>query len=76
MMNESAKEQFKFKFWHIAVILNGVVFFFALGIIAVFLFPLSWRLPGSVICLLISLILAVIFRRKYLKTKEWLDKNA
>ena len=76
MMNESAKEQFKFKFWHIAVILNGVVFFFALGIIAVFLFPMSWRLPGSVICLLISLILAVIFRRKYLQTKEWLDKNA
>lgn len=75
-MNESAKEQFKWKFWHNAVILNGVIFFFALGILAVFLFPASWRLPGSVICLLISLALAILFRRQYLRTKEWLDQNA
>jgi len=75
-MNESAKEQFKWKFWHIAVILNGVIFFFALGVIAIFLFPPVWRMPGSVTCLVIALILAVIFRRQYLKTKEWLDQNA
>jgi len=76
MMNESAKEQFKWKFWHIAVILNGVIFFFALGVIAIFLFPLAWRIPGSVGCLLIALALAAVFRRQYLKTKEWLDQNA
>lgn len=76
MMNESAKEQFKWKFWYNAVILNGVVFFLALGIIAVFLFPMAWRMPGSVICLLIALLLAFVFRRQYLKTKQWLDQNA
>lgn len=76
MMNESAKEQFKWKFWHIAVILNGVIFFFALGVIALFLFPIPWRMPGSVACLLVALVLAIVFRRQYLKTKEWLDQNA
>ncbi|MDD1728106.1 MAG: hypothetical protein LUQ50_03440 [Methanospirillum sp.] len=75
-MNESAKEQFKWKFWHIAVILNGVILFFAVGIIALFLFPQPWRVPGSVVCLLIALLLAVVFRNQYLKTKEWLDNNA
>jgi hypothetical protein len=75
-MNDSAKEQFKWKFWHIAVILNGIIFFFAVGIIALFLFPEVWRLPGSVVCLLIALVLTVIFRRQYLQTKAWLDKNA
>ena len=76
MMNESAKEQFKWKFWYNAVILNGVIFFFALGVLAVFLFPQVWRVPGAVVCLLIALVLAALFRRQYLKTKEWLDKNA
>jgi len=76
MMNESAKEQFKWKFWYNAVILNGVIFFFALGIIAAFLFPESWRLVGSVVCLLISLILAVVFWNQYTKTRQWLDENA
>lgn len=75
MMNESAKEQFRWKFWYNAVLLNGVVLFFALGILAVFLFPQAWRVPGSVICLLIALVLALLFRREYLKTKEWLNKN-
>ncbi|HWQ63609.1 MAG TPA: hypothetical protein VN429_04265 [Methanospirillum sp.] len=75
-MNESAKEQFKWKFWHIAVILNGVILFFAVGVIALFLFPPQWRVPGSVVSLLIALLLTIIFRRQYLKTKEWLDKNA
>ncbi len=76
MMNESAKEQFKWKFWYNAVILNGVIFFFALGIIAIFLFPVSWRLPGSAGCLLLSLILAVVFWNQYSKTRQWLDENA
>ncbi len=75
-MNESAKEQFKWKFWYIAVILNGVILFFAIGVIALFLFPQSWRVPGSVVSLFIALLLTIIFRRQYLKTKEWLNKNA
>jgi predicted membrane-bound dolichyl-phosphate-mannose-protein mannosyltransferase len=76
MMNESAKEQFKWKFWYNAVLLNGVIFFFALGILAIFLFPISWRIPGSIICLLIAVIFAFLFRGQYLKTKEWLSKHA
>jgi len=75
-MNESAKEQFKWKFWYNAVILNGVILFFAVGVLALFLFPQAWRIPGSVVSIIIALILMIIFRRQYLKTKEWLDKNA
>ena len=75
-MNESAKEQFKWKFWYNAVLLNGVILFFALGILAIFLFPQSLRIPGSIVCLLVALTLALLFRRQYLKTKEWLNQNA
>ena len=75
-MNESAKEQFKWKFWYNAVLLNGVILFFALGVLAIFLFPQSFRIPGSIVCLLVALTLALLFRRQYLKTKEWLNQNA
>ncbi len=75
-MNESAKEQFKWKFWYNAVLLNGVILFFALGVLAIFLFPQSFRIPGSIVCLLVALALALLFRRQYLKTKEWLNQNA
>ena len=76
MMNESAKEQFKWKFWYNAVILNGVILFFALGVLAIFLFPQAWKVPWAVGCLLIAVVLAALFRRQYMKTKEWLDKTA
>jgi membrane protein YdbS with pleckstrin-like domain len=75
MMKESAKEQFKWRFWYLAVILNGIILFLALSVIAFFLFPQAWRVPASVICLFIALVTAVLFRRQYLKTKEWIEKN-
>lgn len=74
-MDESSKEQFRWKFWHLALILNGVVFFYALVIIALFIFPEPARVPGAVISLVIALILTVVFRRSYFKTKAWLDEK-
>lgn len=75
-MDDSSKEQFRWRFWHLTVILNGVILFYALAVIAVFLFPKHVQIPGAVICLILAVILTIIFRKNYLKTKAWLDKHA
>jgi cell division protein FtsW (lipid II flippase) len=76
MMKESAKEQFKWKFWYNAVILNGVIFFIALGIIAVFIFPDEWRVPVSAVSFLIALVFVFFFRKQYVNTKQWLEQQS
>ncbi|PWR73525.1 hypothetical protein ACKUB1_04770 [Methanospirillum stamsii] len=75
-MNDASKEQFKWRFWHLTVILNGVILFYALAVLALFLFPESFRLPGAVISLILAVILTVIFRKNYYKTKSWLNDHA
>ncbi|NLV25990.1 MAG: hypothetical protein GXY48_02315 [Methanomicrobiales archaeon] len=72
-MDDNSKEQFKWRFWHLTVILNGVILFFALSVIAFFLFPAAFRVPGAVVSLVLAVILAVIFVKNYHKTKAWLD---
>ncbi len=72
-MNESAKEQFKWKFWHLAVILNGIILFTAVAIIFLLLGFLPYRLPVIIISAVIVLSLAFIFARQYRKTKAWLE---
>ena len=74
-MDDASKEQFKWRFWHLTVILNGVILFYALAVLALFLFPESFRLPGAVISLILAVILTILFKRNYTKTRAWLDVN-
>lgn len=74
-MNESAKEQFKWKFWHLAVILNGVIFFSALCILFLLLDFLPYRFPVAGVSLVVAGILGLIFRKQYSLTKAWLDTH-
>lgn len=74
-MNESAKEQFKWKFWHLAVILNGVIFFSALFILFLLLDFLPFRYPVAGVSLVIAVILGLVFSRQYKQTKTWLDTH-
>lgn len=75
-MDDASKEQFKWRFWHLTVILNGVILFYALAVLALFLFPESVRIPGAIISLILAVILTVIFKKNYHKTKSWLNKHA
>ena len=74
-MDDASKEQFRWKFWHLTVILNGVILFFALVPIAFFLFPEPAQVPGAVVCLILALILTYIFKKNYEKTKSWLNNH-
>ena len=75
-MDDASKEQFRWRFWHLTVILNGVILFFALVPIAYYLFPVAYRVPGAVISLFLAVMLTVVFRRNYYKTKAWLSDHA
>jgi len=72
-MDDASKEQFRWRFWHLTVILNGVILFYALAVIALFLFPESFRMPGAVISLVLAVILTIVFAKNYRKTKSWLE---
>jgi L-asparagine transporter-like permease len=72
-MEPASKEQFKWKFYRLQVMINLVIFLFAAGIIALFLAPENLRMPAFVILVLIAIVLAVYARKRYRETKEWLE---
>jgi len=76
MMNEDNKKTFKMKFYFLAVQLNIIILFFALSFIAFFIAPGQYRIPLTIIFILIALMLSLNFRKKYLATKAWLDEHA
>ena len=76
MMNEDNKKTFKMKFYFLAVQLNIIILFFALSFIAYFIGPGQYRIPLTVIFILIAIMLSLNFRRKYMETKAWLDEHA
>lgn len=75
-MDEASKDQFKWRFWHLTVILNGVFLFFALALIAFYLFPETYRVPGAIVSLVLAVTLTIIFIMNYQKTKALLNDHA
>jgi hypothetical protein len=76
MMNEEDKKIFKIKFYYLAVQLNVIILLFALSVVSFLIGPNQYRIPLSIILILIALILSVNFRKKYMATKAWLDEHA
>jgi len=74
-MDETAKEQFKWKFYRLAVQLNAIILLVALAILFFFLAPEPYRLPALIILLAIALVLAWDFAKSYHATKAWLDEH-
>ena len=74
-MDETTKEQFKWKFYRLAVQLNAIILLVALSVLAIFLFPVPYRLPAVAIMLVIALVLSWNFVLKYRSTKAWLDEH-
>jgi exopolysaccharide biosynthesis protein len=75
-MDERAKEKFKWKFWHVAMMLNLVILFYALVIIFLFIIPDPYKIPGSLLFLIAGVVMTFTTRKKYLETKQWLSDNA
>jgi uncharacterized membrane protein YqjE len=74
-MDETTKEQFKWKFYRLAVQLNAIILLVALSVLAIFLVPVPYRLPAVAIMLVFALVLSWNFVLKYRSTKAWLDEH-
>jgi hypothetical protein len=74
-MDAKAKEQFRWKFYSLALQLNAIILLVALTILAFFLVPLPFRYPAVALMLIIAGVLAWLFRKKYTETKAWLDEQ-
>jgi len=75
MMDETAKEQFKWKFYRLAVELNAIILLVALAVVSYFLVPMTYRLPAVIVMLAIALVLSWNFIISYRLTKAWLDEH-
>jgi hypothetical protein len=74
-MDETSKEQFKWKFYSLAVQLNAIILLVALAILFLFLAPQPYRLPAVVVMLIVAAVLSWNFIRKYRATKAWLHEH-
>ncbi len=74
-MDETTKEQFKWKFYRLAVQLNAIILLVALAVLSFFLVPDPYRLPAVAVMLAIAVVLSWNFVLKYRSTKAWLDEH-
>ncbi|MGB8309914.1 MAG: hypothetical protein WCE65_08745 [Methanoregula sp.] len=74
-MDETAKEQFKWKFYRLAVELNAIILLVALAIVSYFLVPTTYRLATVIVILALALVLSWNFIINYRLTKAWLDEH-
>ncbi|MDD4483708.1 MAG: hypothetical protein PHD55_04995 [Methanoregula sp.] len=74
-MDETSKEQFKWKFYRLAVQLNAIILLVALAILFLFLAPEPYRLPAVVVMLVVAAVLSWNFIGKYRATKAWLHEH-
>lgn len=77
-MDAKAKEQFRWKFYRLAVELNIIILLVAVSILIFLILPAqlkSIQLPLIVVLLVIAALLIVDFRKRYFETKAWLDEQ-
>ena len=74
-MDAKAKEQFRWKFYSLALQLNAVILLAALAVLSFFLVPMQYRYPTVIILIAVAAVLAVLFWKKYTATKAWLDEQ-
>jgi MFS superfamily sulfate permease-like transporter len=74
-MDAKAKEQFRWKFYSLALQLNAIILLVALAVLAFFLFPLPFRYPAVALMIVIAAVLSYLFRKKYTETRAWLDEQ-
>jgi hypothetical protein len=75
-MDQASKEQFKWKFWILTIILNVIVLLVAIAVIGLFKVPAPYTLPFSGGCLVVAGLLGWKFKKMYALTREWLDEHS
>jgi uncharacterized membrane protein HdeD (DUF308 family) len=70
-MDDATRERFKWKFYKLTLLLNVVILFYALAVIALFM-GRGYALPLFAVFLVAASVLAFIFMRQYRKEKAWL----
>ena len=71
-MDLTEKEQLKWKFYRLVLILDLVILLVAVGVIAFFLAPPERRIPIIAVMILVAGMMSIYFWRKYRETKQWL----
>jgi hypothetical protein len=77
-MDQKAKDQFRMKFYRLAVQLNIIILLFVVPILFLFIFPskyASYRYPLVAVMLVAAVILSINFRTRYYETKAWLHEQ-
>ena len=74
-MDTATKEQFKWKFYRLTILLNLIVLLVAIGVIAFFTAPPDYQMPAFLILLLAAFIVGIYFWGRYRETKIWLEEQ-
>ena len=74
-MDAKAKEQFRWKFYSLALQLNAIILIVALAVLSFFLVPLQYRYTAVAILLIAAGVLTYSFWKRYNVTKAWLDEQ-
>ena len=70
-MDDATRERFKWKFYKLTLLLNVVILFYALAVIALFM-GRGYALPLFGLFLVAASVLAFVFMKLYRKDKAWL----
>jgi hypothetical protein len=74
-MDLATKEQFKWKFYRLAVILNVIILLVAIAVIALLRAPEGYRIPAFLLLILSAGVFTIHFWRQYQSTQEWLHNQ-
>jgi uncharacterized membrane protein YqjE len=74
-MDLATKEQFKWKFYRLVLMLNVIILLIAIGIIALFKAPGAYRIPVFLLLVLSALGFTIYFWSQYRSTHAWLQKQ-
>jgi positive regulator of sigma E activity len=75
-MDEATKEQFKLKFYFLAVIINLIILIIAGAVVVYLKGPPDLNEVFAVILAVIAIAMAFLFVRRYRATRAWLDEHA
>jgi L-asparagine transporter-like permease len=74
-MDLATKEQFKWKFYRLVVMLNIILVLVAVAVIVLFLAAEEYRIPLFTLLVLSAIVFTVYFWFQYRRTREWLHNQ-
>jgi hypothetical protein len=74
-MDLATKEQFKWKFYRLVLMLNVIILLVAIGIVALLKAPVAYRIPVFLLLVLSATGFTIYFWTQYRSTHEWLQKQ-